>query len=65
MPKYHVVVLCSGPVGDAALTYRLTASSQQAAEFHACQMAGDHYRPREPARSCQVGEGQGIEVYHR
>ena len=38
MPKYHVVVLCSGPVGD-----RLTASSQQAAEFHACQMAGDHY----------------------
>ena len=43
MPKYHVVVLCSGPVGDAALTYRLTASSQQAAEFHACQMAGDHY----------------------
>lgn len=37
MPKYHVVVLCSGPVGDAALTYRLTASSQQAAEFHACQ----------------------------
>lgn len=30
MPKYHVVVLCSGPVGDAALTYRLTASSQQA-----------------------------------
>lgn len=43
MPKYHIVVLCSGPVGDAALTYRLTASSQQAAEFHACQMAGDHY----------------------
>ena len=43
MPKYHVIVLCSGPVGDAALTYRLTASSQQAAEFHACQMAGDHY----------------------
>lgn len=43
MPKYHVVVLCSGPVGDAALTYRLTASNQQAAEFHACQMAGDHY----------------------
>nr|DAF96995.1 MAG TPA: hypothetical protein [Myoviridae sp. ctsIb3] len=43
MPKYHVVVLCSGPVGDAALTYRLTASSPQAAEFHACQMAGDHY----------------------
>lgn len=40
MPKYHVVVLCSGPVGDAALTYRLTASSPQAAEFHACQMAG-------------------------
>ena len=28
MPKYHVVVLCSGPVGDAALTYRLTASIQ-------------------------------------
>ncbi len=43
MPKYHVVVLCSGPVGDAALTYRLTASSPQTAEFHACQMAGDHY----------------------
>lgn len=43
MPKYHVVVLCSGPVGDAAPTYRLTDSSQQAAEFHACQMAGDHY----------------------
>lgn len=37
------MLLCSGPVGDAALTYRLTASSQQAAEFHACQMAGDHY----------------------
>lgn len=42
MPKYHVVVLCSGPVGDAALTYRLPAI-WQAAEFHACQMAGDHY----------------------
>lgn len=24
-----------------------------------------HHRAREPARSCQVGEGQGIEVYHR
>ena len=43
MPKYHVVVLCNGPVGDAALTYRLTASSPQAAEFRACQMADDHY----------------------
>lgn len=29
MPKYHVVVLCSGPVGDAALTYRLTARRPQ------------------------------------
>ena len=43
MPKYYVVVLCNGPVGDAALTYRLTASSPQAAEFRACQMAGNHY----------------------
>lgn len=33
MPKYHVVVLCSGPVGDAALTYRLTATSPQASEY--------------------------------
>lgn len=24
-------------------TYRMTASSPQAAEFRACQMAGDHY----------------------
>jgi hypothetical protein len=38
-----VILECSGPVGDAALTYRMTASSPQAAEFRACQMAGDHY----------------------
>lgn len=43
MPKYKVVVVCRGPCGDAALTYRLTARSPQAAEFRACQMVGDHY----------------------
>lgn len=43
MPEYHIVLECRGPCGDAALTYRLTASSPQAAEFRACQMAGDHY----------------------
>ena len=43
MPRYKVILECSGPVGDAALTYRMTASSPQAAEFRACQMAGDHY----------------------
>lgn len=43
MPRFKVIVECRGPCGDAALTYRLAASSRQAAEFHACQMAGDHY----------------------
>lgn len=36
MPRYKVILECSGPVGDAALTYRMTASSPQAAEFRAC-----------------------------
>lgn len=43
MPRYKVILECSGPAGDAALTRRVTASGSQAAEFHACQMAGDHY----------------------
>lgn len=55
MPKYHVVVLCSGPVGDAALTYRLTASSQQAAEFHAAD--GGRSLPGVPGYSCQENGG--------
>ena len=43
MPKYTVILECSGPIGDAALTYRVTASSPYAAEFRACKMAGEHY----------------------
>lgn len=39
MPRYKVIVECSGPHGNAALT----AASQFAAEFRACQLAGDHY----------------------
>ena len=40
---YKVVLECRGDVGDAALTYRLPASSASAADFHACQKAGSHY----------------------
>ena len=43
MPRYKVILECSGSCGDAALTYRINAANQFAAEFHACQMAGDHY----------------------
>lgn len=43
MPRYKVIVECSGPHGNAALTYRINAASQFAAEFRACQLAGDHY----------------------
>ena len=43
MPRYKVILDCRGAVGDAALTYRLTASSASAAEFRACQSAGEHY----------------------
>lgn len=34
MPRYKVIVECSGPHGNAALTYRINAASQ---------LAGDHY----------------------
>lgn len=43
MPRYKVILDCSGPHGDAVLTYRVAASRACAAEFKACQMAGDHY----------------------
>lgn len=43
MPRYKVIVECSGPHGNAALTYRINTASQFAAEFRACQLAGDHY----------------------
>ena len=39
MPRYKVIVECSGPHGNAALTYRINAASQFAAEFRACQLA--------------------------
>ena len=42
MPRCKVIVECSGPHGNAALTYRINAASQFAAEFRACQLAGDH-----------------------
>lgn len=35
MPRYKVIVECSGPHGNAALTYRINAASQFAAEFRA------------------------------
>lgn len=37
MPRYKVIVECSGPHGNAALTYRINAASQFAAEFRASQ----------------------------
>lgn len=43
MPRYKVILECSGPAGDAALTRRVTASSPFAAEFAACQSAGNEY----------------------
>lgn len=43
MPRYKVIVACSGPQGDAALTYRLWASGRNAAEFTAVKEAGDKY----------------------
>ena len=35
MPRYKVIVECSGPHGNAALTYRINAANQFAAEFRA------------------------------
>jgi hypothetical protein len=32
MPRYKVIVECSGPHGNAALTYRINAASQFAAK---------------------------------
>lgn len=43
MPRYKVILECRGPAGDAALTRRITESSKCAAEFHACQNAGNEY----------------------
>lgn len=43
MPRYKIVVECHGPCGEAALTYRIGATSPSAAVFHACQIAGEHY----------------------
>lgn len=43
MPRYKVILECSGPAGDAALTRLVTASSSFAAEFAACQSAGNEY----------------------
>lgn len=39
---YKVVLECRGAAGDGALTYRVDASSAAAADFHACQRAGNH-----------------------
>lgn len=61
MPRYKVIVECSGPHRSAALTYRINAASQFAAEFRACQLAGDHYpeyRDIKPART-EVRTGEG------
>ena len=43
MPRYKVILECNGAVGDAVLTRRVTASSSFAAEFAACQSAGEEY----------------------
>ncbi len=60
MPRYKVIVECSGPHGNAALTYRINAASQFAAEFRACQLAGDHYPEY---RGHQAGEDGGAEKW--
>ncbi len=43
MPRYKVIVACSGPQGDAALTYRMWATSQSAAEYAAVEEVRDKY----------------------
>jgi len=43
VPRYKVIVECHGPEGDAALTYRMWATSRNAAEFAAAKEAGDKY----------------------
>lgn len=65
MPRYKVIVECSGPHGNAALTYRINAASQFAAEFRACQLAGDHYpeyRDIKPVRTEVLKNGR-IEAF--
>ena len=48
MPRYKVIVECSGPHGNAALTYRINAASQFAAEFRACQLAASDSQHHQP-----------------
>lgn len=72
MPRYKVIVECSGPHGNAALTYRINAASQFAAEFRACQLAGDRYpeyRDIKPVRTevlknGGVAQSAGVDFLH-
>ena len=55
MSMFKVVVVCSGAVGDAVLTYRnIPATSSSAAAFRTCQKAGEHYPEYTDIRATRV-----------
>lgn len=60
MSMFKVVVVCSGAVGDAVLTYRnVSATSSSAAAFHTCQKAGEYYPEYTDIRATRVEDEIG------